>query len=1120
LATLDIVAVLPKVVQDQQQTIEAQHPRWDNLEAVYLSDFQSARWLIGHFFIRHRKGQMNQQIKSLFLGAGYALLCLLSSDLWSATNGNLSQILAQIEKLEGGNEPKCYATASRLEDFMFGTPLSDNARFHKNNLQKQWIVAVWTRASLLAEKQTQSAVTPAQLTQAIDDIFNYQVDAKGHWQVTYTSGNALQIHKDDKRQYASIAYSLRTLLAVQQESLLDLSADKLPLSSEAVSHLSDALDLYTLSVLKIADQQARINNKFEISKSELSSVWQALQGQTNKNPAQSTRPTASTSVITNKAIELKLLKSIIEQKVRSYAAYNQISNQLFVRNLQVYFARNRWPADDKTATEFRRLFTETVIAFAADFYAGAQKIALKNGNPVITEADVSQFAQRFMPHSINEYEDAIFFPKLARDQQVTIESYDMDAFRDSGIHWRYLEFAALDTSFQAYLEPDPFAVELLVENIAQFGVLMLRMTGQVGRALGDKRIALSHFEKAFELIQSRVQKHGQIKTIVKNDNSTTLKSSPGAGVNKTDKPNPTQQSLLFTNVTAESGINFMHRSSDWLNRLLRSYIKTGDDTGTITIPPAFGGSGVAAQDINNDGLPDLLILSGLGNRLYVNRGSQNYEDITKSAGLNWTRKSDKQPGEPRQPLIADLNNDGLQDIVITYVNDTHRVYRNLGNEKFADVTDQSNLGGIGLVGGPATVFDFDNDGLLDIYITYFGDYLNGVLPTLKRRNSNGLANRLFRNKGGFKFEDVTPGSNLDHTGWGQAVTHTDFDSDGLQDLIVGNDFGINAYFKNLGKGKFENVAKSLGADKPSYTMGIGIADLNDDFVPDIYISNIVTMNKDEKYVSPTAQTTMKFNPDKLAKMRVIEANDLFLSNKDTNNTVSYRPSQLVGRGYSSTGWSWDADFFDYDNDGDDDLYVLNGMNEFNVYGNDNSYYTDPIENKPVNVYIPVATKESNVFFSNEDGRLNNVSAQSGTDLVGNSRSAAYLDIDNDGDLDIVLNNYHEKAVVYRNNSERLNHHWLKVKLIGAPKQGVNLDAIGAQIIVTTADEGHIWREIKGSTGYMSVHPKVQHFGLSQHTKADIKIKWPNGKHSTLTDVKADQTLVIDYAQQKLTKAVF
>ena len=204
-------------------------------------------------------------------------------------------------------------------------------------------------------------------------------------------------------------------------------------------------------------------------------------------------------------------------------------------------------------------------------------------------------------------------------------------------------------------------------------------------------------------------------------------------------------------------------------------------------------------------------------------------------------------------------------------------------------------------------------------------------------------------------------------------------------------------------------------------------------------------------------------------------------------------------------------FFDSDNDGDDDLYVLNGMNEFNLYSNENPYYTDPLKNQEVNVYIPVATKESNVFFSNDNGRLNNVSKQSGLDLVGNSRSAAYLDIEGDGDLDMVLNNYHEKAVVYQNNAQSLNHNWLKVKLIGSPKNGVNLDAIGAQIILTTQDGDHRWRQVQGSTGYMSVHPKVQHFGLSTFDKATVKVKWPNGKQTEVGVDKVNQLMVIEYA---------
>jgi hypothetical protein len=1063
------------------------------------------------------------------------LLALCAGSVNAATDNKLLTILAEIEKLENNSDPKCYATASRLEDFMFGTPLSDNARFSKNLLQKKWLLSIWSQASRLAVSQGQQRVEQADVRQVIKPIMRFDKNTKGHWQLTFREGKQLQIHQDDKRQYASIAYSLRTLLAVQQESLLTMPQgqqdDNLPLSKSAVSALTDALDLATLSVLKVADQQARSNNQFEIDKISLSSLWQGLLShQGANNAAQVTASSARSqvllkSVVPREPVELTLLTSLVEQKVRSYAVYNEISNQLFVRNLQVFFARSRWPQEPSVALEFRRLFTETVIAFAADFYRGAEQIALDKGHTLIQEQDISEFAQRIIPHQINQYEDAIFFHRLAKNEQVTIESYDMDAFRDSGIHWRYLQYAVLAPEFTAYLEPDPFASELLVENIAQFGVLVLRLTGEMGRAAGLKQLALEHFKQAMAQIQLRVTKHGRSKPVqqalkagLSSSNSQTTAKQPQA------EPEPGASEVLFSNITASSGIDFMHRSSDWLNRLLRSYLKKDEYNGVITIPPAFGGSGLAAQDINNDGLADLLMLSGLGNKLYINRGNGKFSDISKSAGLSWIRAIDRQPGEPRQPLIADLDNDGLQDIVITYVNDQHRVYKNLGNETFQDMTPISQLGGVNLVGGPATVFDFDNDGLLDIYITYFGDYIHGILPSLKRRNDNGLANRLFRNLGNFKFEDVTMGSGLDHTGWGQAVTHTDLDNDGLQDLIVGNDFGVNAYFKNLGGGKFSDISARIGTDKPSYTMGIGTADLNDDLLPDIYISNIVTMNKDEKYVLPDQSTTMKFNPDKLASMRVIEANDLFLSVapavSDDQALISYQASQAVGRGYSSTGWSWDADFFDYDNDGDDDLYVLNGMNEYNLYGNDNPYYTDPIENKPVDVYIPVATKESNVFFSNDNGRLNNVSRQSGADLLANSRSAVYLDLDSDGDLDMVLNNYHEKAVVYRNNAEKLGRNWLKIKLFGAPQHGVNLDAIGAQIIVSAKQaeqDQQIWRTVQGSTGYMSVHPKEQHFGLDQIPKVNVLVKWPNGRQTRLQDIKVNQTLTIRYNQHSLVQ---
>lgn len=1004
---------------------------------------------------------------------------------------HIQSIIDAIEKHEGNNEPKCYATASRLEDFMFGTPLSDNARFAKNRMQQQWVRKVWQSAAQLTLKQGRTVVGKADIEAAVKPLFKLSVDESGHHQVTFNSIGRVKIHRDDKRQYGSVSYSLRAVLAVQQAQLLEGDEQWLPLHDEAIKALTDKLDLLMLSVLKVADNQARQDSRFEIAQNDLEAVWKTLTQYSKPAQAQALAKVTQLS-------DLAMLKSMVEQKVRSYAKYNKVSQVLFQRNLQVYFARNRWPKDEEKAREFRQLFTETVIAFSADLYLGAQQVALSKGHNVITEADVSEFTQKIIPHRINEYEDAIFFHHLEPEQRVTIESYDMDAFRDSGIHWRYLQFAVTDKNFKAYLEPDPFAAELIVENIAQMGVLVLRMTGKVGRDLGDERIKPEHFVKAVEFIQQSVIAHGKAQPAKETSQPKPILSA----TTKTDK----HGAPFFTEVTQASGIDFMHRTSNWLNRLLRGFITRKDGTGVVTVPPAFGGAGVATEDINNDGLMDILILSGLGNRLYVNRGEGKFEDISKSSGIDW-RRPDNHAGEPRQPLIADLDNDGLQDIVITYVNDNHRVYKNLGNERFSDVTDKANLAGSGLVGGPATVFDYDNDGLLDIYITYFGNYLDGVLPTLKRRNSNGQANRLYRNLGGFKFEETTKTSGLDNTGWGQAVTHVDFDGDGIQDVIVGNDFGVNGYYKNLGDGRFKNVAFEMGVDKPSYTMGIGSSDLNGDGRPDIYISNIVTMNKDEKYVLPNAETQMKFNPKKLAKMRVVEGNDLFIS----TDKGGYQLSQAVGRGYSSTGWSWDADFFDFDNDGDDDLYVLNGINEFNVYSNENPYYTDPLSNEAKNIYIPVDSKESNVFFVNQDGKLNNASKQSGVDFVGNSRSAAYFDLEGDGDLDMIVNDYHGKARLYRNNSEQRTNHWLKVKLVGAPKQGVNLDAIGAQVILTTEQGQYTWRMVQGSTGYMSVHPKEMHFGLNDQSQANLEVIWPNGKRSKIDKVQSDQLLIIDYA---------
>ena len=297
-------------------------------------------------------------------------------------------------------------------------------------------------------------------------------------------------------------------------------------------------------------------------------------------------------------------------------------------------------------------------------------------------------------------------------------------------------------------------------------------------------------------------------------------------------------------------------------------------------------------------------------------------------------------------------------------------------------------------------------------------------------------------------------------------------------------------------------------------MNTDSADLNADMVPDIYISNIVTMNKDEKYVLPNEDTQMKFNLEKLAALRVVEANDLFISSRSQDGKVSYTLNrELVGRGYNSTGWSWGASFFDADKDGDDDLYVLNGMNEFNLYSSKNSYANAGVRSTD-NHYLPVDTKESNVFFINSNGKLNNVSEQSGLNLLGNSRSAAYLDYDHDGDLDIILNNYHEQAHLFQNGADRLTMNWIKLKLKGDPSKGVNRDAIGAKVLIGLPNGEKIWREIHGSGNYLTVHPKTIHAGLGRMDRADVSITWPDGTKHLLKNLDANKTHVIEMGDER------
>lgn len=1037
-------------------------------------------------------------MRYLFCHIGFFLVSLfLATPLYSQGSTGIAEIIKKIHELEKDKDPKCYATANRLEDFMYGTPLTEAARNFKIDIQKEIIYYLKEKGTVGAKKTGVSKITLQLLRPILENISEYNIDKNGDYRYKLTTGT-ITISKKDYNQYASVSYGYRSLLSVEQDLIYFSESNLLSFDSEALQMANDYVNLVTLVVLKIADIKARKSNEKTITKKRLQDTWVLILSESkNKN----TLANVSYPTLTEKKSVLKeghnaLIKEIITQKLSSYEKYNQIAENVFLRNIQVYFARQKWPIDNETSNNLRSYYLESLIQFTQALLEKSNSLASKDMSPIIRVGNVQKALHSFLPSHTNPFEDVAFFPNNS-SENIILESYDLDAFRDSGFHWRILGYALDDLQKKELRSLDPNAAEQLVEGIAQLGVLVLRLSGNYSHLKQRKVLELDDINNGFIKIQELI-------------NAYDFKGSPATTTSISSSSTSFEKATGFEIVTERLGIDFEHKSSDWLNRLIRSYT-TSNTEGVIqlSIPPAFGGSGVACEDINGDGLIDILLLGGFGNKLYLNSEEGIFKDITAASGINSWNSELNSYGEVRQPIIADFNNDGTQDIFITYVNEPHKMYKNLGGTRFEDVSEQTGLGGENAVAGPATAFDYDNDGLLDIYIGYFGNYIEGILPTLKRDNNNGMPNKLFKNLGGFIFKEVKfTEDTSSNNGWTQALGHADINQDGLQDIIVGNDFGTNKYYLNSKSGLFTEVSTTLGTDKPSYTMNVGITDLNGDQYPDFYISNIVVMQKDEKYVSPNEDTKMKFDREKMANIRTVEANDLFLSNLENNSLKNYQLSTNVGRGYSSTGWSWDADFFDFDNDGDEDLYCLNGMNDFSVYSSENPFYFERQEDSKSITYAQ-SSREKNVFFVNENGELINKAEELGADLNSNARSASYLDFDNDGDLDIIINNYHEKATVLENKTSGDNN-WIKIKLVGDPSEKVNRDAIGSTIILNSESLKNVWREIHSTTGYLSVHPKEQHFGLGTDNTVNLEVRWSNGLTIQIKNLAANSTYEVSY----------
>jgi hypothetical protein len=558
-----------------------------------------------------------------------------------------------------------------------------------------------------------------------------------------------------------------------------------------------------------------------------------------------------------------------------------------------------------------------------------------------------------------------------------------------------------------------------------------------------------------------------------------------------------------------------------------------DSVNVLDLSNIYNGGGVGIGDFNNDGLQDIYFTGNeVPNRLYLNRGNFRFEDVTAGAGVG---------GEGRWcrgVAVVDINNDGLMDI---YVSATIRssaadrrnlLYINQGPDgngipHFKEMAGEYGLADTGY-STQAAFFDYDNDGDLDVYVSANeinpDDYPNMFRP-VKKDGSNPSTGRLYRNDwndslGHPVFTNVTRQARLTIEGYTHGVVIADINRDGWKDIFVSNDYlSSDLLYINNRDGTFTEASSVYFKHTSANAMGCDITDINNDGLVDLFE---LDMNPEDNYrkkmmLNAASYSTYQ-NSDRFGYQYQYVRNTLQLNRGPRvggQDSVGAPVFSEIGflSGIAETDWSWTPLITDFDNDGYRDIIVTNGFpkditdHDFVTFRNKASAL---VTKKELLKQIP-EVKLHNYAFRN-DGNLHftDVSAPWGLMATSFSNGAAYADLDNDGDMDLVLNNINDEAMLFRNmarEEDREQSHYLQVQCAG---EGRNRNGLGAWIEI---HYDHGKQQVYENTpyrGYLSSIQPIAHFGLGKIRTVDsLLVRWPDGKTQLLRNVPADQLLKVD-----------
>lgn len=587
----------------------------------------------------------------------------------------------------------------------------------------------------------------------------------------------------------------------------------------------------------------------------------------------------------------------------------------------------------------------------------------------------------------------------------------------------------------------------------------------------------------------------------------------------------------------QNAVSFTLLDSEKTHISFQNNLKEDAQNNLLLYEYFYNGGGVSVGDVNGDGLDDVYFTSNMeSNKLYLNKGKMTFEDITVSANV-----AGRTEGWKTGTTMADVNGDGLLDIFVCYSGNvppelrTKQLFINQGNNQngiphFVDMAKEYGLDNTSTT-TQASFFDYDLDGDLDVVLLNHNIQNLPVLNVaaakeILKQNDPISGTRLYRhdinaNKE-HHFTDVTIESNINSSpaSFGLGIGVADFNHDGWQDMYISNDYSAPDYlYINNQKGGFDNQINESIDHFSQFSMGNDVADINNDGNMDIYTLDMLPEDNHRQKLLLGADNADKFDlhvNSGFGKQYMRNMLQLNVSQESLNSSAKKLQFSEIGQlaGVSNTDWSWSALFADFDNDGWKDLYVTNGflrdftnldfMKYMNNFIAENQ--TNMSREKVMELVSQMPSSHiSNYLYRNQSNlTFQNITESCGANQQAVSSGAAYSDLDNDGDLDLVVNNINQDAFVYENTTEQ-THNFLQIELHG---ENFNRNGIGTKISVWSNGQLQ-YQEAMPTHGYQSSMSNTLHFGLGKNEKNDsIKVTWLGGKTELLKQVKLNQKVKI------------